>query len=99
VNLYVNEEISIPNPSPIAVKGYTGTVNDIKLAPNLLRIDRTNSTKDIVHSMLIKPNVLDNAQKIAKVNSKNNNNNNNQNMINEMIFTLSPSQNVVILVL
>jgi hypothetical protein len=91
VNVYVHEELSIPNSSPIAAKGYTGTVNDIKLPPNLIMIDRTNSTKDIVHIMLTKPTVLDIAQKIAEVNSKNNNNN----TINEMTFTLTPSKNIV----
>jgi hypothetical protein len=89
VNLYVHEEISIPNPSPLAAKGYTGTVNNVELAPNLIMIDRTNSSKDIVHIMLTKPSVLDIAQKIVEES------NNNQNMTNEMTFTLSPSQNVV----
>ena len=89
VNLYVHEEISIPNPSPLAAKGYTGTVNNVELAPNLIMIDRTNSSKDIVHIMLTKPSVLAIAQKIVEES------NNNQNMTNEMTFTLSPSQNVV----
>ena len=87
VNLYVHEEISIPNPSPLAAKGYTGTVNNVELAPNLIMIDRTNSSKDIVHIMLTKPSVLDIAQKIVEES------NNNQNMTNEMTFTLSPSKN------
>jgi hypothetical protein len=91
VNLYVHEEISIPNPSPLSAKGYKGSVNNIELAPNLIMIDRTNSTKDVVHIMLTKPTVLDIAQKVLE----NRNNNNNQNMTNEMRFTLSPSQNVV----
>ena len=91
VNLYVHEEISIPNPSSLAAKGYTGTVNNIDLAPNLIMIDRTNSTKDIVHIMLTKPSILDIAQKIIEEN----NSSNNQNMTNEMRFTLSPSQSVV----
>ncbi len=91
VNLYVHEEISIPNPSPLAAKGYTGTVNNIDLAPNLIMIDRTNSSKDIVHIMLTKPSVLDIDQKIVEEE----NSSNNQNMTKEMVFTLSPSQNVV----
>jgi hypothetical protein len=91
VNLYVHEEISIPNPSPLAAKGYIGTVNNIELDPNLIMIDRTNSSKDIVHIMLTKPSVLDIAQKVIEEK----NSSNNQNMTKEMAFTLSPSQNVV----
>ncbi len=89
VNVFVHEEISIPNPSPLAANGYEGTVNNINLSPNLLMLDRTNSTKDVVHFMLTKPVILDLAQKVAD-NSKNN-----QNMTNEMTFTLSPSKNAV----
>ncbi|MGE0243810.1 MAG: hypothetical protein AB7F53_08410 [Nitrososphaeraceae archaeon] len=91
VNLYVHEEISIPNPSPLVGKGYKGTINNIDLAPNLIMVDRTNSSKDTVHIMLTKPAVLDIAQKIVEENSKNTSN---QNMTNEMSFTLSPSQRV-----
>ena len=91
VNLYVHEEISIPNPSPIVGKGYKGTINNIDLPPNLIMVDRTNTSKDTVHIMLTKPAVLDIAQKIVEENSKNTSN---QNMRNEMSFTLSPSQRV-----
>ena len=49
VNLYVHEEISIPNPSPLAANGYEGTVNNIDLSNNSLLVDRTNSSKDVVH--------------------------------------------------
>jgi hypothetical protein len=87
VNLYVHEEISIPNPSPLAANGYKGTINNIDLSPNLIMVDRTNSTKDVVHFMLTKPTIMDLAQKVAD------NNKNNQNMTNEMTFTLSPSKN------
>lgn len=90
VNLFVHEEISIPNPSPLAATGYEGTVNNIDLSPNLLMLDRTNSTKDVVHFMLTKPVVLDLAQKVEDNSSQNN-----QNMTNEMTFTLSPSRNAV----
>ena len=89
VNVFVHEEISIPNPSPLAANGYEGTVNNIDLSPNLLMLDRTNSTKDVGHFMLTKPVVLDLAQKVTD-NSKNN-----QNMTNEMTFALSPSKNAV----
>ena len=91
VNLYVHEEISIPNPSPLAGKGYKGTINNIDLPPNLIMVDRTNSSKDTVHIMLTKPAVLDIAQRLAEEKSKNTSN---QNMTNEMSFTLSPSQSV-----
>jgi hypothetical protein len=89
VSVYVHEEISIPNSSPLAANGYKGTINNIDLSPNLIMVDRTNSSKDIVHFMLTKPTVIDIAQKIIE-NSKNN-----QNMTNEMTFTLSLSQSVV----
>ncbi|HSF01064.1 MAG TPA: hypothetical protein VLA48_09250 [Nitrososphaeraceae archaeon] len=89
VSVYVHEEISIPNSSPLAANGYKGTINNIDLSPNLIMVDRTNSSKDIVHFMLTKPTVIDIAQKIIE-NSKNN-----QNMTNEMTFTLSHSQSVV----
>ena len=65
VNLYVHEEISLPKPSPLAANGYKGTINDIDLKPNSLLVDRTNSSKDVVHIMLTKPIVMDIAQKIA----------------------------------
>ena len=51
VNLYVHEEISIPKPSPLAANGYNGTINNIDLKPNSLLVDRTNSSKDVVHIM------------------------------------------------
>jgi hypothetical protein len=91
VNVYVHEEISIPNPSPLAAKGYEGTINNIDLPLNLIMVDRTNSTKDVVHFMLTKPNIMDLAQKVAS----DNNRNNNQNITNEMTFTLSPSKTAV----
>ena len=59
VNLYVHEEISLPKPSPLAANGYQGTINNIDLKPNSLLVDRTNSSKDVVHIMLTKPVVLD----------------------------------------
>jgi hypothetical protein len=66
VSLYVHEEISIPNPSPLAGNGYTGTLNNIDLSPKSIMVDRTNSSKDIVHIMLTKPNILDIAQKMYR---------------------------------
>jgi hypothetical protein len=89
VNLYVHEEISIPKPSPLAANGYNGTINNIDLKPNSLLVDRTNSSKDVVHIMLTKPTVMDLAQKVLD----NNNIQNNQTITDEMRFTLSPSKN------
>ena len=92
VNLYVHEEISIPKSSPLAANGYNGTINNIDLKPKPLLIDRTNSSKDVVHIMLTKPTVMDLAQKVGE-----NNNSifqNNQTITNEMTFTLSPSKNI-----
>lgn len=96
VNLYVHEEVSIPNPSPLAAKGYKSSVNNIDLPPNLIMIDRTNSSKDVVHIMLTKPTVMDIAQKVVEnSNNSSKNSKNNQNMTNEMKFTLSPSKTAV----
>ena len=92
VNLYVHEEISLPKPSPLAANGYEGTINNIDLQPNSLLVDRTNSTKDVVHIMLTKPNVMDIAQKIADKSNMSTITENNQNITNEMTFTLSPSK-------
>jgi hypothetical protein len=103
VNLYVHEEISIPTPSPLALSGYNGTINNIDLKPNSLLVYRTNSSKDVVHIMLTKHTVMDLAQKVGENNNNNNNNTNNntdtrkiqnnQTITNEMTFTLSPSEN------
>ena len=68
VSVYVHEELSIPNPSPLAANGYTGTINNIDLSPKTIMVDRTNSSKDIVHVMLTKPDILDIAQKIVQNN-------------------------------
>ena len=94
VNLYVHEEISLPKPSPLAANGYKGTINNIDLTNKSLLVDRTNSSKDVVHIMLTKPTVIDIAQKLAD-NSNNNSSaiQNNQSKTNEMAFTLSPSKN------
>jgi hypothetical protein len=91
VNVFVHQEISIPNPSPLAANGYEGTINNIDLSPNLIMLDRTNSTRDVVHFMLKKSDILDLAQKVADNSSKNNQ----QNMTNEMTFILSPSKTAV----
>ena len=92
VNLYVHEEISLPKPSPLAANGYQGTINNIDLKPNSLLVDRTNSSKDVVHIMLTKPVVMDIAQKVTDNSNMSSINENNQNITNEMTFTLSPSK-------
>ena len=92
VNLYVHEELSLPKPSPLAANGYQGTINNIDLKPNSLLVDRTNSSKDVVHIMLTKPVVLDIAQKVTDNSNMSSINENNQNITNEMTFTLSPSK-------
>ena len=94
VNLYVHEEISLPKPSPLAANGYQGTINNLDLKPNSLLVDRTNSSKDVVHIMLTKPIVMDIAQKIADKSNMSSIIENNQNITNEMTFTLSPSKHV-----
>lgn len=93
VSVYVHEEITIPNPSPLAGNAYTGTLNNIDLSPKSIMVDRTNSSKDIVHIMLTKPNILDIAQKIVQNDDGTSISKNNQNVKNEMAFTLSPSRN------
>jgi hypothetical protein len=93
VSVYVHEELSIPNPSPLAANGYTGTINNIDLSPKSIMVDRTNSSKDIVHVMLTKPDILDIAQKIVQNDNGTSISKTNQNVKNEMTFTLSPSKN------
>ncbi len=93
VSVYVHEELSIPNPSPLAANGYTGTINNIDLSPKSIMVDRTNSSKDIVHVMLTKPDILNIAQKIVQNDDGTSISKNNQNVKNEMTFTLSPSKN------
>ena len=95
MNLYVHEEISIPKLSPLPANGYNGTINNIDLKPNSLLVDRTNSSKDVVHIMLTKPTVMDLAQKVVENNNNTTTTNiqNNQTITNEMTFTLSPSEN------
>jgi hypothetical protein len=93
VSVYVHEEITIPNPSPLAGNAYTGTLNNIDLSPKSIMVDRTNSSKDIVHIMLTKPNILDIAQKIVQNDDGTSISKNNQNVKNQMAFTLSPSRN------
>ena len=55
-------------------------------------MDRTNSSKDVVHIMLTKPIVMDIAQNIADKGNMSSMIENNQNVTNEMTFTLSPSK-------
>jgi hypothetical protein len=59
----IHQEVSIPKPSELAAKSYTGTINGIDVTKNLM-LDDSNSTKNIVHFMLPKPVVLQIAEQV-----------------------------------
>jgi small nuclear ribonucleoprotein (snRNP)-like protein len=59
----IHQEVSIPKPSELAAKSYTGTMNGIDVTKNLM-LDDSNSTKNIVHFMLPKSVVLQIAEQV-----------------------------------
>ena len=66
VKIFVHEEISIPKPSPFANQSYSGEVNGIPLPANMLMIDSTNSSKDVVHFMIPKDGLISIAENVNK---------------------------------
>ena len=61
----VHEEVSIPKGTPLASQSYTGTINGINVAKDLM-VDPSNRTKDVVHFMLPKPVVIQIAEQVNK---------------------------------
>jgi hypothetical protein len=65
-NIFVHEEISIPKPSPFANQSYSGEINGIPLSAKMLIIDPTNSTRDVVHFMIPKEELISLAEGVNK---------------------------------
>src|ERR671919_608202 len=83
--LLVHQEVSIPKGTSLASKSYTGAINGIDVTKNLM-VDPSNSTKNVVHFMLPKPEVVQIAKEV---------NNNGQTTSNGLMeFSLAPSANV-----
>lgn len=83
--LMVHQEVSIPKGSSLASNSYTGMVNGIDVTKNLM-VDPSNSTKNVVHFMLPKPEVIQIAKEV--------NNNGHVAASNGLMeFSLEPSTN------
>jgi len=83
--LMVHQEIAIPKGSSLASKSYTGAINGIDVTENLM-VDPSNSTKNVVHFMLPKPEVVQIAKEV--------NNNGHAAASNGLMeFSLAPSTN------
>jgi hypothetical protein len=83
--LIVHQEVSIPKGSALASNSYVGTINNIDVTKNLM-VDPSNSTKDVVHFMLPKPEVVQISETV---------NNNGEKVASNglMEFALTPSTN------
>src|ERR671914_646586 len=83
--LMVHQEVSIPKGSSLASQSYTGAINGIDVSENLM-VDPSNSTKNVVHFMLPKPEVVQIAKEV--------NNNGHAAASNGLMeFSLAPSTN------
>ena len=82
--LMVHQEVEIPKGNSLASQSYTGAINGIDVTKNLM-VDPSNSTKNVVHFMLPKPEVVQIAKEV---------NNNGQTTSNGLMeFSLAPSAN------
>src|SRR5919106_129410 len=61
--LMVHQEVSIPKGTSLTSQSYTGAINGIDVTKNLM-VDPSNSTKNVVHFMLPKPEVIKVAQEV-----------------------------------
>jgi hypothetical protein len=82
--IMVHQEVSVPKPSELIAKSYTGTINGMDVTKNLM-VDPTNSTKDVIHFMIPKPVVMQIAQEVNK---------SGQAADGLMKFTLAPSATI-----
>jgi hypothetical protein len=81
--LMVHQEVSIPKGTSLASQSYIGAINGIDVTENLM-VDPSNSTKNVVHFMLPKPEVIQIAKEV----------NNNEHAVASnglMEFSLTPS--------
>jgi hypothetical protein len=83
--IMVHQEVSIPKGSSLASQSYTGAINGIDVTKNLM-VDPSNSTKNVVHFMLPKPEIIQIAEQVNK---------NGQAVASDglMEFSLAPSTN------
>src|SRR5918992_946533 len=83
--LMVHQEVSIPKGTSLASQSYSAAINGIDVTENLM-VDPSNSTKNVVHFMLPKPEVIQVAQEV---------NNNGETAASNglMEFSLAPSEN------
>jgi hypothetical protein len=65
-NIFVHEELSIPKPSPFTNQSYLGEINGITLPAKMLMIDPTNSTRDVIHFMIPKNELISLAESVNK---------------------------------
>lgn len=81
----VHQEVSIPKGNSLASQSYTGAINGIDVTKDLM-VDPSNSTKNVVHFMLLKPAVIQIAEEV---------NNDGQAAASEGLieFSLTPSTN------
>src|ERR671911_1685182 len=83
--LMVHQEVSIPKGSSLDSHSYTGVINGIDVTKNLM-VDPSNSTKNVVHFMLPKPEVIQIAKEV--------NGNGHATASNGLMeFSLAPSMN------
>jgi hypothetical protein len=61
--LMVHQEVSIPKETSLASQSYIGAINGIDVTENLM-VDPSNSTKNVVHFMLPKPEVVQIANEV-----------------------------------
>src|SRR5918996_338546 len=62
--LMLHQEVSIPKGSSLDSHSYTGVINGIDVTKNLM-VDPSNSTKNVVHFMLPKPEVIQIAKEVS----------------------------------
>ena len=65
VKIFVHQEISVPKPSHFSAKKYIGEVNNIR-ADKMIMIDGSNATKDVIHFMIPKNELISIAEKVNR---------------------------------
>ena len=63
VKIFVHQEISIPKSSHFSAQMYSGEVNDIPV-DKMIMIDGSNATKDVIHFMIPKNELISIAEKV-----------------------------------
>lgn len=84
VKIFVHEEVSIPKSSPFSAQVYSGKVNGITV-DKMLMIDPSNATKDVIHFMIPKNELITIAEEV---------NTNGQASAGLMDFKLKPAMGI-----